>query len=65
MPPKLGCYAELALLGSTHVLLALALAAACTHPPARQLYVRHRELIVSLASLHCNLMARHIALNGG
>ncbi|PRW32914.1 hypothetical protein C2E21_8122 [Chlorella sorokiniana] len=55
----------LALLGSTHVLLALGLMAACTHPAARQLYIRHREVIITLASLHCNLMARTIALNGG
>uniref|UniRef100_A0AAD5H9V7 Uncharacterized protein n=1 Tax=Chlorella ohadii TaxID=2649997 RepID=A0AAD5H9V7_9CHLO len=55
----------LAAIGATHVLLALVLVAACTHPPARQLYVRHRELIGTLASLHCTLIARRIAVNGG
>ena len=56
--------ADLALLCGAHALLALAIAAACTYPPSRRIYVEHRELIVSLASLHCAFMCRRISTNG-
>lgn len=46
------------------MLVALALAAMCASPSLRPLYIRHRELLVTLGSLHCNLIARRIAVHG-
>lgn len=56
--------ADLALVLGTHVLLVLAIAAMCTHAASKRLYARHRELIVSLGSLHCALACRRISTNG-
>ncbi len=56
---------DLALVCATQVLLAAAAAAACTYAPARRLYVKHREAIVSLASLHCAFVCRRVSTNGG
>ena len=54
--------ARLALLGASHTVLTLALAAAARSAALRPLYTEHREAIVSLSALHCTLVTRHIAV---
>lgn len=54
----------MAAVGMSHVLVALTLVAACSHPALRRVYIRHRELAVTLASLHCTFISRKIAVNG-
>ena len=48
----------------SHVLVALTMVAACSHPKLQRQYIRHRELAITLGSLHCTLIARKIAVNG-